>query len=333
MEKPRASRSTLPAPPGDSLVRRRVTLPGGYELIDPIGHGGMGEVWRGWDPRLERAVAIKLGQGADPRTHARVLREGRMLARLRHPAIVTVFDVGRDPAGVPFVVMELLEGEDLGAVLEREGPVGDGAAVGWILPVLEGLVIAHENGVVHRDIKPDNVFLARQSDGPPRPVLVDFGIARPPSGVDAVTGGVFGTPAFMAPEQLRERGEVGPAADQWATAVTVYQLTTGRLPFGGANVADVFLHTVKAPLPFPRDGSMDSRLFAILARATRKDPADRFPSARAMAEALREWRATRPARPPSKPTFSTPPAPLDEPPEPAVPSLDDAIRRRFGDPT
>ena len=250
-----------------------------------------------------------------------------MLARVRHPSIVTVYDVGREPDGVPFVVMELLEGEDLGARLERDGPVGAGTAVSWMLLVLEGLAIAHESGVVHRDIKPENIFMARRSDRTEEPVLVDFGIARPSEPARA-TGQVLGTPAFMAPEQIREGTEVGPAADQWAAAVSIYQLATGRLPFGGSNVADVLVQTLKAPLPFPRDGAIDSRLFSLLARATRKAPEDRFPSVRDLAAALRAWCATPHPQHSPKPTDSTSPPSAER----AFPTLDEAIRRRFGEP-
>ncbi len=352
-DRPWSHDPTMPAAAGDQPSR--VTLPGGYELVARVGSGGMGDVWRAWDPRLEREVAIKLSVSMEERVVGRLVREAKALARVRHPAIVTVFDIGRDERGLPFLVMELLEGEDLGSRLEREGALGQGKAVELLMPILEGLQIAHQNGVIHRDIKPENIFLTRRSDGGLQPTLVDFGIARTDALRTDLTVGLVGTPAFMAPEQLRSGLPVGPAVDQWGLAVTLYLVASGKLPFGSDNISDLFGRIQHAPLPFPRDGSVDARLFKLLARATRKEPADRYPDMAAFAADLREWRATRPAHQPldrsgsraafeSSPTMAKPaepPASTADAPLPTATAepvrqgarphtLDEAIRRRFG---
>ncbi len=331
---------------------RPLDLPSGVAdrltLLERIGSGGMGEVWRARDEVLGRDVAVKLlrpGRGS-PKLAARLEREARAIARLRHPAIVTIHDIGRDDDGLPYLVMELLEGIDLGRLLVRVGRLPAVTAVQTMLPVLEALELAHGAEVIHRDLKPENVFIAEDPMGRRHPKLLDFGIA----GVGAEgghTAEIIGTPEYMAPEQLRVHEPVGPAADQWAAAMTLYALAEGSPPFAStspvSDIGEIFARIREAPLPFPRSGAIDGPLFRILARATRKAPADRFASMAALADALRTWLEDRGEQPrssqlprPRGHQGETRPAPSTVKPahESGVspkqaddtPSLDDAIR-------
>lgn len=275
------------------------TLAGSYELLERIGEGGMGKVFRAWDSRLERAVAIKMASGLDAVAAERLEREARSLARISHPSLVTLFDIGRDDSGHPFLVMELLEGETLTRYVEVRGHLAEVEAVELVLPVLDGLSLCHDAGLVHRDIKPDNLIVVRDSAGRPQLKLVDFGIARRTDLASDLTVGILGTPDYMAPEQLSVGGPVGPATDVWSCCVCLYAMATGRLPFGGNGLGEIFHAIARAPLPYPRDVHMDGKLFAILAHGTRKDPADRPPSVRSLRLALEGWLALE--RPQSAP--------------------------------
>lgn len=269
-------------------------LAGGYVLREPIGEGGMGLVWRARDPRLERDVAVKFvkAQGDEGMYAARLEREAKALARLNHPALVTVFDCRRGDDGAPFVVMELLQGESLADWSHVRGAAGADDAVRLMLPVLDGLQAAHAVGVVHRDLKLDNIFLARGADGVVRPKIIDFGIAHLDSVRSDLTVGLIGTPEFMAPEQVVLGEAVGPAADQWAACICLYVLASGQSPFSG-DFSQLFRAIREAPLPFPRNGSIDGRLFRILAKGTRKSPGDRFGSVGELRDALLEWQRQR----------------------------------------
>jgi serine/threonine protein kinase len=159
--------------PGDVLLER-------YQLERQLAVGGMGELWRAVNLALEQPVAVKLLRSAarNPAGAARLLREARVAARLQHRAIIRVFDAGTTATNDPFLVMELLEGEDAATLLEDGGALDAVRAVQLMIPVLSGLAVAHAQGVVHRDLKPDNIFLARLSDGTVQPKLIDFGVAH-----------------------------------------------------------------------------------------------------------------------------------------------------------
>ncbi|MFO0625529.1 MAG: serine/threonine-protein kinase [Polyangiales bacterium] len=219
----------------DSALRDGAQL-GRYRVLRRIGSGGMATVYEAEHGDLEKRVALKTLHPAltlDPEARARFLREGRAAARIRHPNVVEVFDVGQE-GDTLYLVMEHLAGEDLGTLLGREGSLGVERLVDLLLPVIAAVMTAHEAGVVHRDLKPENIFLARARNGTTVPKVLDFGISKL-SGVGAgprLTGSaaMLGTPVYMSPEQARS-GHVDARSDQYALGVILYECATGVLPF------------------------------------------------------------------------------------------------------
>jgi len=265
-----------------------------YRLDGLLGRGGMGEVWEGRDLRLERAVAIKLilpHRVSDADAVARFLREARAAAALSHPGITTVHDVGQATTAqgpMPFLVMERLHGESLAARLER-GALEPEAAADLGAALLEALAVAHGAGIVHRDIKPDNVFL-RAPEG--RPTLLDFGVARVIDGGDQATltreGQSVGTPLYMAPEQLTG-APAGPAADLYAVGAMLYEAVTGRPTHRADGYAALVARklTDEPDLTALRGAVGNGPFFDTVAAALQRDPARRPASATAMAAMLR----------------------------------------------
>src|SRR6185295_933081 len=186
-------------------------------------------------------VAIKLIRAgrADPELASRMAREAQVTATLGHPAIVRVFDFGTTERGDPFLVMELAHGETLASLIRREQRVEPKQALRLILPIIDGLRCAHERGIVHRDTKPENVFVARDALGRVQPKLLDFGIAKLDNqpNVTRLTqvGEVLGSPEFMSPEQARGVGTVDLRTDIWALCVLIYEMLTGTVPFKVTN--------------------------------------------------------------------------------------------------
>jgi serine/threonine-protein kinase len=266
-----------------------------FRLIRPHGRGGMGTVWVAHNLVLDVAVAIKLidlqgGQDSEGLAQ-RLLEEARAAAKLGHAAIVRVQDFGLTRRGDPFLAMELLDGEDLADVLERDEKLEPASAVQLLLPIANGLWIAHERGIVHRDVKPENIFVARDVEVAVQPKLLDFGIARMLNNPRKLTveGSVLGTPDYMAPEQAR--GELpGPPADQWSFCVVLYELITGRCPFVGQNYNALLRAIIEQPpLPLMALGIRDERLWSIIERGLRKRPQERWPSMRELGEQLAFW--------------------------------------------
>lgn len=269
-----------------------VTL-GPYEIRSELGRGAMAVVWRGYDPSLDREVALKeprLPEGLDPAARAeynsRFIREARAAARLNHPNIVTVHTADVHE-GRAVIVMEIIAGETLGTLLQR-GPLASPAAL-WILgQLLEAVGYAHSMGIVHRDIKPDNVFLT--PDG--RVKLADFGIASMgDAGTLTQAGTIMGTPGYMAPEQVL--GVPADArADIFAVGVIAYEMLTGRNPFGASDglPATTVMYKIVHESPPEISPSLLAMLppgfIGALAVALAKDPAARFPNAEAFWEAL-----------------------------------------------
>lgn len=269
----------------------------GYRLLDRLGAGGMGEVWRARHQGLDRLVAIKRVRGDHPESSDRLVREARAIARIRHPSIVQVFDVLVDDGEAPYLVMELLHGADLARVVAQGGALPEIRAVHLMLGVLSGLDAAHRHGIVHGDVKPDNILLSADDTGVERAVLLDFGLAHAVTPDRGTTSSLAGTPDFMSPEQVGGQ-VVGPASDQWSACVTLYSLVTGRAPFSRTSLPALFDAIRAAPLSYPRDAEMDPRLFAILARGTRKAPAERYADLAELSSALDTWlrsRSTKPA--------------------------------------
>ncbi|MCA9607944.1 MAG: serine/threonine protein kinase, partial [Myxococcales bacterium] len=196
-------------------------LGGRYRLLKILGKGGMGVVYEGVHEGTGRPVAVKvlLPQFLEhPEITKRFLREAKAAASLHHPNVVDVLDVGEDDDGAPYIVLEFLVGRTLHA-LSKKGPLDAEPTLAHLLPVMDALALAHDNGIVHRDVKPDNIFLAEDETGRITPKLLDFGIAKllqVTSSLKTRTGTAMGTPHYMPPEQAQGARDVTPAADVWA---------------------------------------------------------------------------------------------------------------------
>jgi eukaryotic-like serine/threonine-protein kinase len=233
------------------------TVLGRYVLVRLLGAGGMGAVYEGTHQELGKRVAVKLLQEryiASPTARQRFLLEGRAVARIRHPNVADVYDVGIE-GEPPYLVMELLEGEDLARLLGREAPLSVQRAADLLIPVVAGVAAAHALGVVHRDLKPGNIFLASERHGI-TPKVLDFGIAKladgETSGAATESGTVIGTPHYMSPEQARGVSEIDAKSDQYSLGVVLYQMVTGRLPLAGVPLYAVIFKTVQGDFPAPR---------------------------------------------------------------------------------
>ncbi len=288
-----------------NVFRAGLVLDGRYRLTRPLAEGGMGAVWVGHQIALEREVAVKLLRVGTGPLRARLRREALALAAVHHPSVVQVFDYGETAEGSPYLVMELVRGEPLGARIQKSGPLPAPDAVSLVLPLLDGLAAAHRAGVVHRDIKPDNVVIAAGPSGP-QPKLLDFGIARMDRGEEArltADGGFIGTPAYMAPEQVKGL-VIDERVDVWGIGTVLYEMIAGRAPFGIEEVVAVIRRVLDDPPPYPRDArGLDGKLWGVLMDALRKDPGERTPSALALRTALSNWLESKGIAPSSHPSF------------------------------
>ncbi|MEZ4406348.1 MAG: serine/threonine-protein kinase [Polyangiales bacterium] len=213
---------------------------GNYEAVRRVGVGGMGEVWEARHSALKKRVALKIllpEHARSPEVTARFLREGEAASRIRHPHAVEVFDVGAH-RGLPYLVMELLEGRDLDQWLHDDGVLSVEAAADIVAPVVAAIAAAHDEGVVHRDLKPGNIHLSITRDGVLVPKVLDFGISRVDGSGDVRTASatVLGTPMYMSPEQTRGASDATHASDQYAIGVILYECVTGRPPFDAPTV-------------------------------------------------------------------------------------------------
>jgi len=276
-----------------------------YVVEARIGRGGMATVWRAHDNVFHRTVALKRlrsNMREDPEAMARFLREARTVARLSHPGIVQLLDGGDDAEG-PFIVMELVEGEDLRTRLAHEGPFPPGETARIGAQVALTLAFAHEHGVVHRDIKSQNVML----DAAGTTKLADFGIAQllEVSGESRLTrsGMMVGTSDYLAPEQAEGR-PVDGRTDVYSLGIVLWECLTGQLPFPGENFVSVAMRQVHDPLPDPRElaPGVSPRLAACILRAAAKNPDDRYATATEFADELGACAAGEPLADDARPT-------------------------------
>jgi serine/threonine protein kinase len=260
-------------------------LAGRYKLTAPLGEGGMAAVYRGRDLRLNREVAIKVLHDEltrDPDFLSRFHREAQLVASLSHPNIVPVYDVGEDQ-GTHFIVMEHIPGRALKDTLELEGRLEPHRAVGVMVRVLDALAYAHAQGLVHRDVKPQNILL--MPDGTPR--LADFGIARLADGSTTRTAAILGSAQYLSPEQSRGE-DATPRSDIYACGIVLYEMLAGRPPFEGPNalaIAHQHLHDDPAPLRTRAPG-VGGNVSNVVMCALSKNPSERFEDAHSFAQAL-----------------------------------------------
>ncbi|GAA3421158.1 serine/threonine-protein kinase [Streptosporangium vulgare] len=272
------------------MVAQGTTLAGRYRLSTRIGAGGMGEVWKGEDIVLARTVAVKVllpGRTDDPGFLVRFQGEARAMATINHPGVVDVYDYGvhevPGAGATAYLVMKFVDGEPLDRLLGRLRRIAPGAAMDLIAQAASALQAVHDQGIVHRDIKPGNLLV--RSDG--TLVLTDFGIARSDTASRLTDAGmVLGTAAYCAPEQA-EGAPVTPAVDIYALGVVAYECLAGQRPFDGDTPVTIALkHIREAPPPLPAD--IPPAVRALVERSLAKDPARRFPSAAAMSSAARQ---------------------------------------------
>jgi serine/threonine-protein kinase len=277
------------------------TLGGKYRLEKKIAEGGMATVWLGVHLSLGINVAIKfmkpdLAERADFATFE---REARAAAKLRSEHIARVYDHGITEEGLPYLVMEYLSGESLRERVERTGPMTMDEIARVVDHVAKALTEAHAQGVIHRDVKPDNILLVDEGESARAfsARLVDFGLAKPVTAASEVAVVSAGTPAFMSPEHLRGNAPANPALDTWGLAATAFVAATATLPFDGLSFDEVYHHVCDDPLPVPSKANraLTTAFDAWFARACHADPTKRFPAPAALAEALREAAAASPS--------------------------------------
>lgn len=290
---------------------------GRYRLVDVIGHGGMGTVWRAVDTSLDRQVAVKelrLPRELDPRERdvrcQRIVREARTAARLSHPSVATVYDVVTED-GRPWLVLELIGARPLDRVVDAGGPLPPERAATIGKQVLSALATAHAADVLHRDVKPSNVLLTDRG----RAVLTDFGIATFAGDVSLTrTGQVVGSPSFMPPERARGRSAT-PASDLWALGATLFMAVEGRPPFE----RETPIATLSALVgEDPPEAVHAGPLRPVIARLLSRDPQDRPDAAQAARMLSEAAAAQRPARP--APAMATRRMPLPGPTTPRAAS-------------
>ncbi|MCI0343745.1 MAG: protein kinase [Planctomycetales bacterium] len=260
----------------------------GYQILEKIGEGAMGAVFKAKQVSMDRLVAIKVltpDLGKDSRFVGRFLSEARAVAKLSHVNIISGIDVG-ESNGVHYFAMEYVDGETLGARLRREGALPEAQAVEIALQIARALDHAHKHGLIHRDIKPDNIMIARNGVAK----LLDLGLARmetPTSPARTEQGTALGTPNYISPEQARADSRVDIRADLYSLGATFYHMLTGEVPFTGAATVVMTRHISEPPVPphFRRPG-VGAGVSAVTLKAMEKDPADRYQSPTELIEDL-----------------------------------------------
>jgi serine/threonine-protein kinase len=269
-----------------------------WQLIELLGQGAMGEVWRGRHVLLGHEVAIKLMRpeaATDSELVARFRREARIAAQLRHRNLVRVEDLGSAPDGRPFLVMELLRGESLARLLERNRRLDAPTVVRIVTHIAAACDVAHGAGIVHRDLKPDNCFVVIDDDGLPLVKVLDFGVAKVADGMFKTTASpltgtnsLLGTPIYMSPEQARGQADLDGRSDLWSLGIIAYELLTGRLPYQATNLSQLLFAVLSASIPPPSayDPSLGSHVDAWFAQALERERTRRFQNGRELAGSL-----------------------------------------------
>lgn len=313
--------------PQDPFIGREI-LEGQFQILQKIGSGGMGSVYKASQPAMSRMVAVKILHPKLANRQdlvSRFRREARAMSHLTHPNTVKVFMYGELDDGSLYIVMEYLEGKNLNQVVRHEGPMAPERALPILIQACGALEEAHRQGIVHRDLKPENIFICNQGGLKDYPKLLDFGLAkvteremRPGSIILTQEGMVFGTPEFMSPEQAQGRS-LTPASDIYSLAVILYEALTGKLPFEAKSPMEyIQLHVTKSPIPLSErvpGRTFPPGLGEVIAKALEKKPEDRYASAADFAAALKPFTsmskgltAVMPATPAPQPTPA--PAPI-----------------------
>jgi serine/threonine-protein kinase len=288
--------------PSDGTTMRPVpsvprTVDNKYRIEQLLGRGGMGAVYRARDVRLDRLVALKVVRAellTDPEARHRFRREAQIVARLQHPSIVAVYDYGTFADGGAYLVMELVRGEDLRRVLQREGTLDPARAARILSAVCHAIEAAHREGVLHRDLKPENILLP--GGGEIEAKVLDFGVAKlvgdsgeetkvGNEGTLTAAGSIIGTPAYMAPEQLRG-SPPDHRTDVFALGVIAYEMLSGELPFSRGSLADVILAQDRGARPLSAAARVTAPLDRVVMRALDMDPRRRPPSPQEFAAAV-----------------------------------------------
>lgn len=280
----------------DPLVGK--SLSGGYRVVEPLAEGSMGRVYRAEQSTLGRQVAVKVMSAAlvsNTEMVERFRNEARAASALNHPNCVRVYDFGQTPDGRPYFVMELLTGQDLEGILQQEPLQPVTRVLDVTLQILSALEEAHGLGVIHRDLKPGNVFVMPQRGGGDLVKVVDFGLAKLKTGISTQTGRVFGTPEYITPEQAMAK-DTDERTDVYACGVMLFEMITGRLPFLATEPKALLEAHAFEIAPKLADLAQERSMFgldAAVEKAIEKDPAERFQNVTEFADALREIVAHR----------------------------------------
>ncbi len=298
----------------DPLIGK--TIAGCYVIEDMLGEGGMSTVYRSRHKLVDRPCAIKVMNpvlASDANVRERFRREARSTQAIAHPNVIEIFDQGEMEDGVPYIVMDLLDGSTLSTLVDA-GPIAPARSLPIMIQVARGIARAHDLGVVHRDLKPDNIFLCRRGDRADLVKILDFGIARSRADTRLTNAGeLFGTPQYMAPERITS-GEAGPSVDLYALGVIFYEMATGQLPFAAPDPATFLIRHMKEVPPPPRkiDARVPERLDGLVLQLLEKDPRARPVDAHRvehdLVEISRALRVSVPPEPEADPSSSRPAA-------------------------
>ena len=323
---------------GSPKLHPGLLISGKYRLLRLLGAGGMGSVWAARNELTDRDFAIKFllpSLAQNKEALHRFFHEARACGQIKHPAVVDVYDMGQAEDASPYLVMELLEGEGFDQRLARSGTFRPGEAAAWLAFISRGLEEAHVRGLVHRDLKPGNIFFALDDRGDVIPKVLDFGVSKataPGNGdfVKTTTGAVLGSPAYMSPEQAKGEADIDGRSDVWSLGVILYETLTGSVPFDAPNYNALMLSIITKPHKSAIDEApgVPIELSKIIDRCLTKERGQRIGTARELAELLEAAAASRhsgtfPGMSPRVPTLFPGASPYlmqSIPPPPGMPS-------------